>query len=54
MKEIKTIMRPERLFSVLRALREMPRLPGITVSQVRGFVAEGPPILKAKRSPSWT
>jgi nitrogen regulatory protein P-II 1 len=37
MKEIKAIIRPERLASVLQALHEMPRLPGATVSHVRGF-----------------
>lgn len=37
MKEIKAIIRPERLSVVLQALHAMPRLPGVTVSHVRGF-----------------
>ena len=37
MKEIKAIIRPERLSTVLQALHDMPRLPGVTVSHVRGF-----------------
>jgi len=37
MKEIKAIIRPERLPDVLKALHEMPELPGVTVSHVRGF-----------------
>lgn len=37
MKEIKAIIRPERLADVLRALHELPQLPGVTVSHVRGF-----------------
>lgn len=36
-KEIKAIIRPERLSAVLQALHQMPRLPGVTVSHVRGF-----------------
>jgi nitrogen regulatory protein P-II 1 len=37
MKEIKAIIRTEQLSAVLRSLHDMPRLPGVTVSQVRGF-----------------
>ena len=37
MQEIKAIVRPERLDDVLRALHEMPELPGVTVSDVRGI-----------------
>ena len=37
MKEIKAIVRPERLSDVLQALHGIPRLPGVTVSHVRGF-----------------
>src|SRR5215210_1283422 len=37
MKEIKAIIRPEQLSAVLRSLHDMPRLPGVTVSHVRGF-----------------
>jgi nitrogen regulatory protein PII len=37
MREIKAIIRPERLHDVLRALHQTPRLPGVTVSYVRGF-----------------
>jgi nitrogen regulatory protein P-II 1 len=42
MKEIKAIIRPERLSDVLRALHRMPRLPGVTVSHVRGFGRQVP------------
>lgn len=37
MKEIKAIIRPYRLDSVLDALHTHPELPGVTVSQVKGF-----------------
>ncbi len=37
MREIKAIIRPERLTDVLHALHEIPKLPGVTVSYVRGF-----------------
>jgi len=37
MKEIKAFIRPNMLEAVLRALREHPGLPGVTVSEVRGF-----------------
>lgn len=43
MTEIKAIIRPERLSDVLRALHELPRLPGVTVSHVRGFGRRVPP-----------
>jgi nitrogen regulatory protein P-II 1 len=36
MKEIKAIIRPDRLPSVLHALHAMPDLPGVTISTVRG------------------
>ena len=37
MKEIKAIIRSHRLDAVLNALQAHPQLPGVTVSQVRGF-----------------
>lgn len=37
MKEIKAIIRPHLLDAVLEALRTHPKLPGVTVSTVRGF-----------------
>lgn len=37
MKEIKAIIQPARLYSVLTALRDIPELPGVTVSEIRGF-----------------
>src|SRR5262245_43925235 len=43
MTEIKALIRPERLPEVLQALHEMPRLPGVTVSHVRGFGRRQPP-----------
>lgn len=37
MKEIKAIIQPFRLSEVVDALRDIRGLPGITVSEVRGF-----------------
>jgi len=37
MHEIKAIIRPNRLETVIHALRQIPDLPGITVSTVSGF-----------------
>lgn len=37
MKEIKAIIQPFMADHVVAALREMPELPGVTVSEVRGF-----------------
>lgn len=37
MYEVKSIIRPERLAAVVRALHEIPDVPGLTVSVVRGF-----------------
>lgn len=37
MREIKAIIRPDRLDTVLHELRRIPGLPGVTVSTVRGF-----------------
>ena len=37
MREIKAIIKPDRLSDVLRALHTVPNLPGVTVSIVRGF-----------------
>lgn len=37
MHEIKAIIRPDRLERVIHALRQIPDLPGITVSTVTGF-----------------
>lgn len=42
MREIKAIIRPERLTTVLQALHEIPHLPGATVSYVRGFGRQYP------------
>ncbi len=42
-REIKAIIKPERLSDVLRALHTMPNLPGVTVSTVRGFGRRYPP-----------
>lgn len=43
MREIKAIIRPDRLLVVLHALHAMPDLPGVTVSTVRGFGRRYPP-----------
>ena len=37
MYEVMSIIRPERVASVIQALHEIPSVPGITVSLVRGF-----------------
>lgn len=37
MREIKAIIRPDRLSDVVNALREIPEMPGVTVSVVQGF-----------------
>lgn len=37
MREIKAIIRPDRLSDVLEALRTIPQMPGVTVSVVQGF-----------------
>lgn len=37
MYEVKSIIRPERLPAVVQALHEIPGVPGLTVSVVRGF-----------------
>ncbi len=37
MKEIKALIRPNQFGAVLDALHQHPELPGVTVSDVRGF-----------------
>ncbi|MEO8190079.1 MAG: P-II family nitrogen regulator [Acidobacteriota bacterium] len=37
MKEVKAIIRPERLYPVLVALRDIPEMPGILTSELRVF-----------------
>lgn len=37
MKEIKAIIRPSKLLEVTEALNEIEGLPGVTVSEIRGF-----------------
>lgn len=43
MREIKAIIRPDRLSLVLHALHAMPTLPGVTISTVRGLGRRHPP-----------
>lgn len=47
MKEIKAVIQPFVVNQVLAALRRMPELPGVTVSEVKGFgkgrITGGPP-----------
>ncbi len=43
MREIKAIIRPDRLSVVLHALHDMRDLPGVTISTVRGFGRRHPP-----------
>jgi nitrogen regulatory protein P-II 1 len=42
MREIKAIIRPDRLSPVVHALHQIPHLPGVTVSFVQGFGRGGP------------
>ena len=37
MKEIKAIIQPVTLNAVIHALKQIPGLPGVTVSEVKGF-----------------
>lgn len=37
MKEIKAIIQPFTLAKVVRALQQIPELPGLTVSEIQGF-----------------
>ncbi len=37
MKEIKAIIQPFMLSKVIDALKEIPNMPGVTVSEVKGF-----------------
>ncbi len=37
MREIKAIIRPDRLADVVHALRQIPGMPGLTMSVVQGF-----------------
>lgn len=37
MKEIKAIIQPFMLSKVIDALKEIPHMPGVTVSEVKGF-----------------
>lgn len=37
MKEIKAIIQPFMLSQVIDALKEIPNMPGVTVSEVKGF-----------------
>jgi nitrogen regulatory protein P-II 1 len=48
MKEIKAIIKPAMLESVLIALRHIEGLPGITISEVKGFGKTKKTILKDK------
>ena len=43
MREIKAIIRPDRLSDVLHVLHAMPNLPGVTISTVRGLGRRYPP-----------
>lgn len=45
MKEIKAIVRLDRLHDVLHAIRQLPNVSGVTVSEIQGFgrtVADSP------------
>ena len=37
MKEIKAIIRPFKLLEVTEALQKIERLPGVTISEIKGF-----------------
>ena len=42
MREIKAILRPDRVHDVVRALHAIPNLPGVTISNVRGIGRQYP------------
>lgn len=42
MREVKALFRPQRLEYVIAALREIPNLPGVTVSKVHGHAGTRP------------
>jgi nitrogen regulatory protein P-II 1 len=42
MYEVKSIIRPERVAAVVHALHDIPDVPGVTVSAVRGFGRRAP------------
>jgi nitrogen regulatory protein P-II 1 len=44
MRELKAIIRPERVSDVLHALHAIPDLPGVTISTVRGVGRRFPPV----------
>lgn len=37
MKEIKAIVKPERLYAIISGLRDIPGMPGLTISEIRAF-----------------
>lgn len=41
MREVKAIIRPQRLDLIMAALREIPGLPGVTVSNVHAYAGSG-------------
>jgi len=43
MREVKAIIRPQRLDQVMEALRQIPGLPGVTVSTVHAYGGTRPP-----------
>lgn len=51
MREIKAIIRPDRLSDVVQALRDIPQMPGVTVSVVHGFGRGGPQQLTRTSDP---
>lgn len=42
MREVKAIIRPQRLDHVMEALHEIPGLPGVTVSKVHAYAGSRP------------
>ncbi|MDO8795758.1 MAG: P-II family nitrogen regulator [Vicinamibacterales bacterium] len=47
MREVKAIIRPDRLSAVVHALHQIPLMPGVTVSLVQGFGRGEPHQLEA-------
>lgn len=50
MREVKALFRPQRLDQVLAALRDIPGLPGVTVSKVHAYASShqrGDPVTPA-------
>jgi len=53
MKEIKAIIRPSKLLEVTEELHRIEGLPGVTVSEIKGFGKGGQKALKIRLFMKW-